>query len=247
MQKITSTSNPLVKQLAELKQKRHREELRRFLVEGPHLLEEAHRHQRLQLQLVLDPAQALPGVPAVQVTADILQKLSHAVTPQGVLGVASYPAPDDGDHRRYILLDDLQDPGNLGTILRTAAAFGVDAVILGENCVDAYNEKVVRATQGALFRLAISRGNLAEEMPRLRARGIHLYGTRLQNAKPLGTLPLARDYALLLGNEGQGVSPALLALADDCLYIPMQGAVESLNVGVAAGILLHAFQTTNAH
>jgi len=133
-------------------------------------------------------------------------------------------------------LDRVQDPGNLGTLIRTADAAGMDAIILGEGCADPYNPKVVRATQGSLFHLPIIKRNLATFMDEI---DMPLYGTALENAIAFKAVEPSETFALLVGNEGQGVSEELLGKTTKNLYIPIYGKSESLNVSIAAGILMY--------
>ena len=137
---------------------------------------------------------------------------------------------------KLLLLDRVQDPGNLGTLIRTADAAGVDAIILGEGCADPYNPKVVRATQGSLFHLPLIKADLSEFIDELE---IPVYGTALEEAIPFKQVEPSETFALLVGNEGQGVSEELLGKTTKNLYIPIYGKSESLNVGIAAGILMY--------
>lgn len=138
-----------------------------------------------------------------------------------------------------LLLDNVQDPGNVGTIIRTAEAAGFTAVILGEGSADLFNDKTIRATQGALFQLPILRGNLADILPELHDAGYESWVTTLEEATFYNELPKPQKCALIMGNEGQGVHPNIQKLATTKVKIPMLGQAESLNVGVAAGILIY--------
>ncbi|MHC5224952.1 TrmH family RNA methyltransferase [Ignatzschineria sp. LJL83] len=138
-----------------------------------------------------------------------------------------------------LLLDNVQDPGNVGTMIRTAEAAGFTAVILGEGSADLFNDKTIRATQGALFQLPILRGNLADILPELHAAGYESWVTTLEEATFYNELPKPQKCALIMGNEGQGVHPNIQKLATTKVKIPMLGQAESLNVGVAAGILIY--------
>lgn len=138
-----------------------------------------------------------------------------------------------------LLLDNVQDPGNVGTMIRTAEAAGFTAVILGEGSADLFNDKTIRATQGALFQLPILRGNLADILPELHDAGYESWVTTLEEATFYNELPKPQKCALIMGNEGQGVHPNIQKLATTKVKIPMLGQAESLNVGVAAGILIY--------
>jgi TrmH family RNA methyltransferase len=140
---------------------------------------------------------------------------------------------------KLLLIDAVQDPGNIGTMIRTADAAGIDAVILGEGCADLYNPKVVRSTQGSLFHMPVIKGNLSEIIDELKQIGTPVYGTALEGASPFEEVEKSSRFALLVGNEGQGVSKELLEKTTKNLYIPIYGKSESLNVGIAAGILMY--------
>ena len=143
---------------------------------------------------------------------------------------------------RLLLLDRVQDPGNLGTLLRSAVAFGFDGVILGEGCVDVYNEKVIRSTQGAIFKIPIEFHDLKEYVPLLQSNDVKVYGTSLQNGKPLGEIEEKVKMAFILGNEGQGVSSELLSSTDGNIFIEMSQNIESLNVSIAGSIIMYHFR-----
>lgn len=138
-----------------------------------------------------------------------------------------------------LLLDNVQDPGNVGTMIRTAEAAGFTAVILGEGSADLFNDKTIRATQGAFFQLSILRGNLVNILPKLHDAGYESWVTTLEEATFYNELPKPQKCALIMGNEGQGVHLAIQKLATTKVKIPMLGQAESLNVGVAAGILIY--------
>lgn len=247
---IHSTSNPLIQRLQKLHDKRHRDNAGQLLVEGEHLLQEAHRAGLLRQVLLLEQRNlpsSLTGLPCQYVSEAAMKRLSRTVQPAGLVGLVDRPLYPEQVYTRYLLLDGIQDPGNLGTLLRTALAFGVEAVILGPDCVDAWNDKVVRATQGAVFHLPIWRRNLSEAVSLLQERCVPVYAACLQGAVSLPACAKPVDgFALILGNEGQGIHPALLAQADIRVSIPLQAQVESLNVAVACGILLQAFDAHRA-
>ena len=139
------------------------------------------------------------------------------------------------------MIDSVQDPGNVGTMIRTADAAGMDAVILGKGTADPYNPKTVRAAQGSHFNIPVVRGELSEWVERLKEAGIRVLGTGLENAVTHTAIEMQSEFALIVGNEGSGVDPELLSLADDTVMIPLYGKAESLNVAVATGILLYTY------
>ncbi|PJW18045.1 RNA methyltransferase [Geobacillus sp. WSUCF-018B] len=247
MKRIESPKNARVKQWKKLLTKKGRDETGLFLLEGFHLVEEAVKSRAPLVELMVDERTAIPpgwdvSVPVVIVTEAVMKAISSTETPQGIAAVCrKLPAELEGV-KTALLIDAVQDPGNLGTMIRTADAAGIDAVILGEGCADVYNPKVVRATQGSLFHLPVVKGDLVQWIARFKEQGIPVYGTALENAVDYRTVPPSSSFALLVGNEGSGVRPDLLRLTTENVYIPIYGRAESLNVAVAAGILLYSLQ-----
>lgn len=242
---LTSINNPRVKGWIKLKEKKHRDRERKFLVEGTHLVEEAYRAGWLET-LIVNRDIVLPSklpLPFFKVTNEIMQRLTSLTSGENVIGVCKIPEEplSKSALSSLVLLDGIQDPGNMGTILRTALAFGIQAVILSTDCVDVYHEKVVRATQGAIFHLPLLRTDLAAFIKTLKAEQITVYGTALHDAWPLQKITVPQRYALVFGNEGNGIRPPILALCDQRVKIEM-AAFESLNVAMAAGIGMYYFQ-----
>lgn len=242
---IQSANNPQIKQWRKLLAKKERDKTGMFLAEGYHLAEEALKGEKA-IELIISENAELPvrwdygELPVTMVTDEIIKSLSDTETPQGVIAVCKEektPASVMGS--TFLLIDAVQDPGNLGTMIRTADAAGIDAVIVGKGSADIYNPKVLRSAQGSHFHLPIIRGSLNEWVDRLEEEEIPVYGTALENGSPYKETHPAGRFALLVGNEGSGVSPELLARTDKNLYIPIYGKSESLNVAVAAGILLY--------
>ncbi|AKU26009.1 MULTISPECIES: TrmH family RNA methyltransferase [Geobacillus] len=247
MKRIESPKNARVKQWKKLLTKKGRDETGLFLLEGFHLVEEAVKSRAPLVELMVDERTAIPpgwdvSVPVVIVTEAVMKAISSTETPQGIAAVCrQLPAELEGV-KTALLIDAVQDPGNLGTMIRTADAAGIDAVILGEGCADVYNPKVVRATQGSLFHLPVVKGDLAQWIARFKEQGIPVYGTALENAVDYRTVPPSSSFALLVGNEGSGVRREWLEMTTETIYIPIYGQAESLNVAVAAGILLYSLQ-----
>lgn len=247
MKYIESVKNPKVKQWKKLLGKKEREKTGRYLVEGFHLVEEALKEEQTVLEVIVSQDAQMPasfrleGAEVIYVTDDIMKAISDTETPQGIVAVCEHKKLDLAGITlgRVLLIDAVQDPGNIGTMIRTADAAGMDAVILGSGCADLYNPKVIRSTQGSLFHLPVLRAELSEVIPHLQERGIPVFGTALEGAVPFEEADKGSQFALLLGNEGQGVSAELLAMTDRNLYIPIYGRSESLNVAIAAGILMY--------
>ena len=142
--------------------------------------------------------------------------------------------------KRYLILDDLQDPGNIGTLIRSALAFGIDQVILSKNCVDLYNDKLLRAMQGANFHISCIYGDLTEIIEKLQANGVVVVGSALENGQDISLIEKTEKMAFIVGNEGNGMNQNILDKCDYIGYIPIQ-TIESLNVAIAGSILMYHF------
>ena len=240
---ITSLTNAKVKQWAKYKEKKYREKERRFLIEGEHLIEEAVRANLVECIIVeREKPHPFQQFPVYEVTPEILRKLESSVSGTWIMAVCHMPQYSEADYgQRVIVLDDVQDPGNVGTIIRTALSFGYDAVLLSAHSCDIYNEKVIRSTQGALFHIPVIRGDVHAMLMELKQRGSRILATSLHNASALREVAVPEAFALVFGNEGKGVSEEVLRLADTHVFIEMH-TFESLNVAVAAGICMYAFK-----
>ena len=231
---ITSRSNPRIKEIAALKNKPDRF----FLIEGFHLVEMAY--QAGQLQLVLATADPKLEVDTILTSPEVIAKLATSVHPEPIVGVAKRQESSPNVGSRALVLDRIQDPGNLGTILRCALAFGFLDVYLLPGCCSPYNAKAIAGSQGALFQLRLHSLSGEETLAELSSLGYEVFGTSLAEAVPMETYPFDKEkkIAVILGNEGQGVGPKLLEKTKANLRISI-GGIDSVNVGVAAGILLH--------
>ena len=243
MNEITSISNTRVKQWVKLREKKHRDKEKLFLVEGEHLINEAISASLLEILIVTKecPYSFDFDKEIFLVSEEVMKKLNGTVSLNSCIGVCRMVETTQSMPERCLLLDDVQDPGNVGTIIRTAYSFGFDSVFLSSHSADVYNEKVIRSTQGALFHMNVLRGNLCELIPQLKASGTKVYGTSLRDAKGLAEFEPCKQVALVFGNEGSGVNEAILALCDDRIFIEMN-RFESLNVAIAAGICCYAFR-----
>lgn len=243
---ITSRHNALLTHLRKLASSRaYRDECGEYLGDGVKLLGEALKWDAPLKTVVVSDAVELPelpdGVRAVRVSGELMRSVSPAETPQGALFTAAlerHALPERLDGRRYLVLDGVQDPGNVGTILRTADAFDCDGVFLVNACADLYNPKTVRATMGAIFRTRVWSCTAGALSALLRRSGIPLYGAALRgDTVSLSDAKLARA-AAAIGSEGRGLSAELLALCDQTIRIPMSARCESLNAATAASIVL---------
>ncbi|WP_456278055.1 TrmH family RNA methyltransferase [Bacillus sp. AK128] len=246
MKRIESKKNPQVKQWKKLQTKKERDKTNLFIVEGAHLVEEALKYKGNITEILLTEGFHIPhdwnldGLEVFMVADEVLNEIGDTETPQGVAAICRKPSfTHHAIVNSTLLIDAVQDPGNLGTLIRTADAAGIDQIIIGEGTVDVFNSKVIRASQGSIFHIPISKGNLQEWVLKLKASGQTVYGTSLEGAESYQNLTPSGPFSLIVGNEGRGVQQELLELADQNLYIPIYGKAESLNVTVAAGILLY--------
>ncbi len=238
MEKIVSLENKKVKKYLKLNSKKYREEYNQFIIEGEQLIQEAYNAG--YLKEVLTTYELDIDIAQYEVTSDILKKISSLETTPKVIGLCD-KVSEKVIKNKMIVLDNIQDPGNLGTIIRSAISFGIDMVVLSNDTVDLYNPKVIRATQGNLFKVSIIRANLEEFLLTLKEENIKIYGTNVSKGSNISDIKKENKYALIVGNEGQGMKEAINNLCDDFVYIPLKNNVESLNVGVAASILLYEF------
>jgi TrmH family RNA methyltransferase len=241
MIKITSVQNDKIKEFYQLHNKKVREIEQRFIVEGYHLIEEAMKKGILQAVLFTNEVDAIDGIENYHVTNEVIQKLSNTKTPQGIIGIVSMQSNVDYISDRYLVLDGIQDPGNLGTIIRSALGFGIETICLGLDCVDLYNEKVIRATQGAMFHITFIKDDIIHMMEQLKLAHVPTYVTTVECAQPIHQLNITNQYAIILGNEGSGVQSEVIHQADHKIYIKTNEQLESLNVGIAASIIMYEF------
>jgi TrmH family RNA methyltransferase len=239
MKEITSINNDYIKYLLKLKEKKYRHLEKKFIIEGYHLVNEAYQAKMLKEVLVIDDDEKFEGVSVIKVTDQIIKKLSSTITPQNIIGICDISNEKEIKGKKILLLDNINDPGNLGTLIRSSLGFGIDTIVLSEDCVDLYNEKVVRATQGAIFKINIIINDLKETIAYLQKHDIKVLGTSLESSKFLQEYKVNNNYAILLGNEANGVKKELLQLTNDNTKIEIANKLESLNVAVAFSIVLY--------
>ena len=246
MEQITSRANPLMVHLRKLGASHsYRNKTGEYLGDSGKLLGEALRWGAELMAVVCTPGTVLPQLPpdvrVVEVPEGLMAYISPMETPQGVLFSARRPGsslPDELTGRRYLALEGVQDPGNVGTILRTADAFDADGLFLLAGCADLYSPKTVRASMGAVFRRPVWSCTLEELRTLLDRAGLPLIGTALRaDTVDARQADLSRA-ALLVGSEGRGLSQDALAACDQTVRIPMSARCESLNAAVAAAIVL---------
>lgn len=243
---ITSRANPLLARVRKLNSRRaFRREEGAFAAEGPKLLAEALRWGGELEAVICAPGVELPELPAgtrvAEVSDSLLASVADTQSPQGIVFICKGKAlsvPGRLTGGRYLLLDGVQDPGNVGTIWRTADAFGTDGLLLCEGCADPWNPKTVRATMGAVFRLPVYECALETAAERLTAAGLPLYAAALRDdTADVRELDLG-CCAVAIGSEGRGVSQRTLELCERTVKIPMSSRCESLNAAVAAAVVL---------
>ena len=235
---ITSLNNPTIKEIYKLKNKKYRDLTNTYLVEGDHLVEEAYKNNLLTKIILLEDTICNYDIEKIYVTKEVMKKLTELDTPNKIIGIVKKNTPLPIGNK-ILILDNIQDPGNLGTIIRSSVAFDIDTIVLSPNTVDIYNPKVIRSTQGMIFYTNIITLELKEFINEIKTKNYTIFGTNVRNGKNIKEITLPEKFALVLGNEGQGVSKEIESLCDDNIYIKMSSKCESLNVSVATSILLY--------
>lgn len=238
MEEITSRNNARIVLWDQLHEKKERYAQKRFLIEGEHLIAEALKYNLVETILTISETTPFAFAHSIRVHPSVMKKLSRNVSSTRYMAVCRMQEKPIQKTNRLLLLDDVQDPGNIGTLIRTAVSFAFDGMYLSPGCCDIYNEKVIRSTQGALFALPIQYGDLANIMDDLHQQHVRIYAGTLDASVPLSSIQADEKIAVLLGNEGQGIHPALQKKSDVCIRIEMNG-FESLNVAVAGGIIMY--------
>ena len=242
MQEITSRKNPMLQHLKKLgTDKTYRTETGEFLCDGPTLYREAVA-AGMEITFFITSKRDFmvqSTHPAVWVPDDVLASISPQKSPQGVLFACKIPMhPPAKSPRTTLVLDGVQDPGNVGTLVRTALAFGADQVILLRETADVYNPKTIRAGMGAIFRQPITRMTTSELADYLAENNLTMLGANLAASSQPATSPMPERVAIAIGSEGAGLSDEIQNLCDATIYIPMRPGVESLNAAVAGSVLM---------
>ena len=237
MKEITSTKNPLIKELLELKKSSIKKQKQIFLVDGEDFIFLAHEKKLLKMILTLSYQKKYDDVEQIIVTKPILDKLSSNVNSSSMIGVCSFFIQKEIIGNKLIYLDGVQDPGNVGTIIRTALAFNYDGVILSNDTASIYNDKVISSTKGALFKIPLY---LDVNINELKDKYC-LVATSLHNALNYKEFKNRDKFILILGNEGQGVKKEIIEIASYNVKIPMDN-IDSLNVAIAGGILMNEYR-----
>lgn len=245
-ERITSRTNPLMTHIRKLVSSRsYRREKGEYIGDGVKLLEEAIKWNAPLTTVVFTEGVQLPALPegvrSVEIPGDVMRSVSPMEAPQGALFIAKLPEeslPENLTGKRYIALEGVQDPGNVGTILRTADAYEADGVILLSGCADLYNPKTVRSAMGALFRISAWSGTLSELQLAADRTGLPLLGAALREDTIDAREADLKHAVILIGSEGRGLSDEALAACSRTIRIPMSDRCESLNAAIAAATLL---------
>ncbi len=231
----TSIDNDKIKNIKKLNIKKNRDNEGLFLIEGDHLVKEAYKNGLLQTLIVREDEAFKLDVPTITCSSKVMKYISELDNPKSVMGICK-KREFTGIGKHILALDGIQDPGNLGTIIRSAVAFDVDTILLSKDTVDLYNSKVVRATQGMLFHVNTLVCDLKEVLKDI---NYPKYATKVDGGKSLKDIKIKDGYVIVMGNEGNGVSKEIMDMCDEYLYIDMNKSCESLNVAVATSIILY--------
>lgn len=237
---IESINNETIKEIRKLKDKKYRDETGLFLVEGDHLVKEAYKKGAL-VKLILEDDIYNYDVGTLIVSNKVLKSISE-LNNVSVIGVCKKGSTELNLDKNLVILDGVQDPGNLGTIIRSCLAFNIENLALSNSSVDLYNSKVLRATQGMIFNMNIVRCDVEALIKELKENDYKIYGTNVINGIDVKNVKTSNKYAIILGNEGNGISSEVSSLVDENIYIKMNEKCESLNVAVSASIILYELE-----
>lgn len=256
MQIISSKDNELIKHIKKLKDKKHRDESNEYIIEGVKLIEEAVKENaRIKKIIVCEDTTRTYEIPThimyeiakyecVYVTNKVFASITQVTNPQGIMAIIEKGDTNvqiDYTQDIIVALDDVQDPGNLGTILRTVDSIGLNQIIVSKGTADAFNSKVVRSTMGAIFRVKIIEvENLPQAIKEMRRHHFKLMVTSLQTENSIYDIQFNKKI-IVIGNESNGVSKGIQEMADEKAKIPMLGKTESLNASVAAGVVMYEY------
>lgn len=235
---IESVENKKIKYIMKLKQKKYRDSEGKFIVETLNLIKEAHLSKVLEEVYVLE-GEILPfdvNCPVNHITDKVMNKIKNINT-SSFIGIVRKENKLNQNGKKYLMLDKISDPGNLGTIIRSAVAFSVDKIILSPDCCDVYNDKTIRASEGAIFKINIIKEDLVKAINKLKNQNIPIYGTDVRNGIDVRNIN-NNSFCVVMGNEGNGISEKVKQIIDKNIYIKTS-TVESLNVGVATSIILY--------
>ena len=235
---IESIDNKKIKELRKLKEKKYRDSEKLFLVEGEHLVLEAYKSDCLK-EVILCEREIDLEIEKVYVTEKVMNTISEMPSKVDIIGVCEIKNSEIDYSNPVLILDGVQDPGNLGAILRSSVAFNIKNIVLSKSSVDLYNNKVLRSAQGMNFHLNIVREDIPNVIEKLKENNFTIYGTDVVNGIDIKDVQKTLKYAIIMGNEGNGISEEVKKLVDKNIYIEMNSNCESLNVAVSASIILY--------
>lgn len=234
----TSIENEHIKEIKKLNQKKYRDLNNKFIVEGEHIVNEAIKANIVEEILLLEGNEITYKGKVSFVTIKVLKYITELENPSKVIAVCKKTNNViKGNH--ILALDNIQDPGNLGTIIRSAVAFNIDTIILSQNTVDLYNSKVLRSTQGMIFNINIVVSDLEKEIKELKNKNYKILTTKVDGGNLIKNIEKKEKFVIIIGNEGNGVSEQLQQLSDEYIYIKMNEKCESLNAAIATSIILY--------
>lgn len=239
---IESVNNDRIKKYSKLLEKKYRDEDNLYLISTDHLVKEALKKSLVVEIFLLNGKENIYGN-VTYVTESVMRKLTNLKTLPSVVAVVK-KEESNLIKGNVIMLDGLQDPGNVGTIIRSAVAFNIETIILGDNTVDIYNEKVLRASEGMIYNINIIKKNLIDSIKELKELGYKVLGTDVEKGKNIENINFDK-YAFIVGNEGNGITKNIKELCDEFIYINMNSSCESLNVGVASSIIMYELDKKN--
>lgn len=235
---ITSRDNSKIKHIRKLLNKKHSLNEGLFVIEGENLIEEAIKNHLLTELYILEGNENKFGFECNYVTIDVMRSISNLSSIPRIIGISKYINKNKLGNK-IVILDDIQDPGNAGTIIRNCVAFGIDTVVFSKNSVSPYNEKVLRSTGGMIYNINIIVEDVEKIIEKIKLNNIKVYATSLKSSVLLESVEKTDKFAIIFGNEGNGVSQKVLNICDKTIRIEMNENCESLNVGVASGIILY--------
>lgn len=234
----SSINNDFIKNIKKLNEKKYRDKKHLFIVEGEHLVKEAIKKGKVCYILVENGYNFNYDGKIIKVTNKVLKYISNLENPPKIMAVCN-KVESKTINKKILVLDNIQDPGNLGTIIRSCVAFNVETLVLSKNCVDAYNSKVIRASQGMIFNINIIIADIYSFLLDLKKNGYLIIGTDVKCGISIDSLKTKEKFAIIMGNEGTGISSIIKNICEKFIYIPMNDLCESLNVGVATSIILY--------
>jgi len=235
---ITSRDNSKVKHIRKLLDKKNSLKEGLFVIEGENLVSEAIKNNLLVELYVLDGSECKYDFKYDTLTLDVMKSISSLSSTPRLIGISKYINKNELGNR-IVILDEVQDPGNVGTIIRNCVAFNIDTIILSKGCVSPYNDKVLRSTGGMIYNINIIISDLDSIIDKIKEYNIKVYGTSLKSSISLENMLKSDKFAIIFGNEGNGISENILKKCDMNIRIDMSDKCESLNVGVSSGIVLY--------